>query len=216
MYLKKSMKEILIVGAGGFGRELLQWIKDINRITPKWEIGGFLDDNLDALNDYEIDYPIVGTIQGYVPKENEVLACAIANPNIKERVIHVLKQRGAEFTSVIHPTALVSDYAKLGEGIIMYPNSGINANAKMGDFVTLLSSGIGHDAVIGDYSTISSYCDITGGVCLGERVFLGSHVTIVPQRRIGSDVYIGVGSVVMTNIKPGYHVMGNPAKKFDF
>ena len=98
----------------------------------------------------------------------------------------------------------------------MYPNSGININTKIGNFVTLLSSGIGHDAEIGDFCTISSYCDITGGVKLGKRVFIGSHSTVVPKRKIDDDVYIAAGSVVFANLKAGVRVMGNPAVKMDF
>ena len=210
------MKDIIIVGAGGFGRELLQWIKDINRINPTWTIKGFIDDNLDALNSFACDYNVIGSISNWIPHDNEVFALAIANPITKEKVVSELKSRGAKFTSVIRPTAFISEFAQVGEGIVMYPNSGINVNTRVGDFVTFLSSGLGHDAEIGDYSTISSYCDITGGVKLGKRVFLGSHVTIVPKRKIGDDAYVAAGSVVMTNIRAGNHVMGNPAHKMDF
>lgn len=210
------MKKLIIVGAGGFGRELLQWVKDINKLQNKWIIEGFLDDNLDALDGMECDYNVIGKIQDWKPKENEVFVCAIANPKIKEFITTQLKSKGAWFESVIHPTAIIGAYNIIGEGLVAYPNSCITANAKVGDFVTLLLSAIGHDTVIGDYSTISSYCDITGGVQLGKRVFLGSHVTIIPERKIGDDVYVGAGSVVINNVKSNTKVMGNPAKKMLF
>lgn len=210
------MKNIIIVGAGGFGRELLQWIKDINKVENKWIIKGFIDDNLNSLNGFDCDYKVFSTIKDYHPEKNDELALAIANPEIKESITRFLKNKGAKFTSVIHPKAFISDFAEVGEGLIMYPNSGINVNTKIGDFVTILSSGIGHDVIIGDFTTISSYCDITGGVVLEKGVFLGSHTTIVPKRKIGTGAYIAAGSVVMTNIKAGYHVMGNPAKRIDF
>lgn len=207
------MKDMIIVGASGFGRELLQWIKDINRVQDKWVIKGFIDDNPNALDAFQCDYTVIGRIQDWQPKETEVFACAIANPRIKENIVTLLKSRGAWFESVIHPTSVIGEFNKIGEGLIAYPNSCITSNVEVGDYVTLLSSEIGHDAVVGDYSTISSYCDITGGVQLGKRVFLGSHVTIVPGRKIGDDAYIGAGSVVIKNVKPNTKVMGNPAKK---
>lgn len=210
------MKDLIILGASGFGRELLQWVKDINKNEPTWNILGFLDDNVDALEGFECDYKVIGTIKEYQPRENEYLVMGIANPQTKEKLVCEMKKRGAKFTSIIHPTAFISDYSKVGEGIVMYPNSGINVNTTVGNFVTFLSSGMGHDASIGDYSTISSYCDITGGVKIGRRVFLGSHVTIIPQRKIGDDSYVSAGSVVMTNVKQGTHVYGNPARKMDF
>lgn len=208
--------DLIIIGANGFGREVLQWVKDINKVKETWNILGFIDDNLNVLDNFECDYRVIGTIKDWVPKENERFVMAIANPKIKERISGSMKAKGAIFASIIHPTAFISEFAKVGEGIVMYPNSGINVNTTIGDFVTVLSSGVGHDAVIGDYCTISSYCDITGGVKMGKRVFLGSHATIVPQRKIGDDAYIAAGSVVMTNIKAGTHVFGNPAKKMDF
>ncbi len=210
------MKELIIVGAGGFGRELLQWVKDINRMQTKWLIKGFIDDNLNALDGKECDYKIIGSIQDWKPKETEVYACAIANPRIKEAIVNLIKSKGATFESVIHPTAVIGKYNRIGEGLVAYPNSCITTNTKIGDYVTLLSSGIGHDAVVGDYSTISSYCDITGGVQLGKKVFLGSHVTIIPGRKVGDDAYVGAGSVVIKNVKPNIKVMGNPAKKIVF
>lgn len=210
------MKELIIVGAGGFGRELLQWIKDINRIQRKWIIKGFIDDNSNALSGLECEYTVIGSILDWQPKSNEIFACAIANPSIKEKVVTLLKSKGALFESIIHPKAIIGEHNNIGEGLIAYPNSCITVNVNVGNFITLLCSGIGHDAVVGDYSTISSYCDITGGVKLGKRVFLGSHVTIVPDRNIGDDAYLGAGSVVVTHVKEKTKVFGNPAKKVLF
>lgn len=208
------MKEIIIVGAGGFGRELLRWIKDINQAGSKWIIKGFIDDNKSSLDGYECDCKVIGTIKDWQPNENEVFACAIANPKTKEKIVKSLKSRGAKFESIIHPRATIGEFNKIGEGVIMYPKAGLTVNIVVGDFVTLLSSGIGHDVVIGDYSTISSNCGINGHVQIGERVFIGSNSVIIPSKKIGNDAYIGAGSVVVSNVKLETKVMGNPAKRF--
>lgn len=210
------MKELIIVGAGGFGRELLQWVKDINKAQDKWLIKGFIDDNPHALDVLECDYSVIGSVEDWQPSNEEVFACAIANPVIKEKVTTLLKTRGAIFEKIIHPTALIGDHDSIGEGLVVYPHSCVTVNATVGSFVTLLSSSIiGHDAIVGDFTTISSYSDITAGVNIGKRVFLGSHSTIVPKRKIGDDAYIGAGSVVVTNVKENKKVMGNPAKKIE-
>lgn len=210
------MKDLIIAGAGGCGREVLQFVKDINKVEHRWNILGFINDIPDALDGYKCDYSIIGTIQEWQPEENQEFVCAIADPAGKELVVRKLKERGAVFASVIHPRAIISDFTEVGEGLIMYPKASVSVNIKIGNFVTLLDSGIGHDAEIGDYCTISSCCDITGGVKLEEKVFLGSHVTVAPHKRIGTGAYVAAGSVVVTNIKPGYHVMGNPARRMDF
>mgnify|MGYP000912648587 CR=1 FL=1 len=208
------MKEIIIVGAGGFGRELLQWIKDINEAEEKWIIKGFIDDDLSSLDNYDCDYKVIGRIKDWKPNENEVFACAIANPQTKEKVVNILKARGAEFTQVIHPRANIGEFNQIGEGVVIYPNAGLTVNSKVGDYVTLLSSRVGHDVYIGNYSTISSNCGINGNVQIGQHVFIGSNVVIVPSRKIGNDAFIAAGSVVMSNIKQKIKVMGNPAKRF--
>ena len=206
------MKEIIIVGAGGFGKELLQWIKDINKLKNRWIIKGFIDDNLSALDNCECDYNVIGKIKEWQPEENEFFTCAIANPKIKEKIVKHLKQRGAKFDSIIHPRAMIGEFNKIGEGIVIYPGARLTVNITIGKFVTLLSSGIGHDVQIGDFSTISSHCSINGKVKLGKRIFLGSNSTIIPERTVGDDVYIGAGSVVIRNIKSCTKVFGNPAR----
>lgn len=209
------MEEIIIVGAGGFGRELLQWIRDINSAKQTWRIKGFIDDNAHALDGIRCDYQIIGSIKDWMPSKNEMFAMGIAEPHIKETVVRKLKERGAQFASVIHPTALIADTAEYGEGIVMYPFSSLSVNCRIGDFLTLLSSGIPHDAQIGDYVTISSNCGLTRGVRIGNRAFLADHACILPERMIGEDAYVGMGSVVIRNVKAGTKVFGNPAKKID-
>ncbi len=208
------MKELIIVGAGGFGRELLHWVKDINKVENKWKIKGFIDDNTKALDNYPCDCEIIGRIEDWHPADNEVFACAIADPKTKERTVIKLKARGAKFEKIIHPRASIGSFNEIGEGVVMYPGAGLTVNIKVGDFVTLLSSGIGHDVIIGDYTTISSNCGVNGKVQIGRRVFIGSNAVIIPSRKIGDDSYVGAGSVVVSNIKPNVKVMGNPAKKF--
>lgn len=210
------MKDLIIVGAGGFGRELLQWIKDINRVSQTWNIKGFIDDNPNALLGYDCDYSVIGSIADWESGDNEVFALAIAEPHTKVSVVGVLKQRGAEFADIIHPLAKISEFTKHGEGLVMYPSAALNVNTKVGDFVTLLSSGIGHDVVVDDYATISSYCGIPRGVHIGKRAYLADHAVILPEHSVGDDAYVGAGSVVVRNVPAGKKVFGNPAKIIDF
>ncbi len=209
-------KDLLIIGASGFGREVLQWVKDVNKIEKRWNVLGFLDDNLNALDGYECDYQVVGKIQGWNPKDNEHFVIAIANPEVKENIVNSLENKGAKFVSVIHPTALIGDFNKIGRGVVIYPYAKITVNAKVGNFVSLLGSNIGHDAIVGDYSTICGLCNINGHVSVGTKVFVGSHVVIAPGKKIGDNAFVGNGSVVITNIKANSHVFGNPAKRINY
>ena len=207
--------DLIIIGASGFGREVLQIVKDINSVENTWSILGFLDDNPNALEGYECDYKVLGSIQDWEPKENEHFVMAIANPQIKERVTTNLERKGAKFVSIIHPTAIIGSFNKIGKGIVVYPYAKITVNTTIGNFVSLLGSNIGHDATIGDYTTISGMCAINGHAVVGNRVFIGGHAVIAPSKKVGDDAYVGSGSVVVTNVRSGYKVFGNPAKKME-
>ncbi len=206
------MKKIIIVGAGGFGRELLQWIKDINKVNQTWEIMGFIDDNLNALDDVEIDYGVIGTIKDWVPKEDEEFALAFGSPKLKRKIVSLLKGKGAKFATIIHPTALLSEFAHYGEGFIMFPYSKLSCNSTVGDFVTLLSTPIGHDNEIGEYTVISGGCNIVRNVKIGKDVFIAAGVAIAQDVVIGDGAYLGLASVVLKDVKEGATVFGNPAR----
>ncbi len=208
------MKELIIVGAGGFGRELLQWSKEINSIEPRWEIKGFIDDNPEALTGYDCDYGIIGSIRDWQPTENEQFVIALGFPAVKNKVVGSLLERGADIVSLIHPDAHIGSFCKIGRGCIIYPDCRITVNVSIGDYVTVLSQNfIGHDASIGDYSTLFGGCSVNGHVAIGERTLLNNGVSTVPSIKIGNDVNVGAGSFVVSNVRDGRHVFGNPARK---
>ncbi|MPM29812.1 GDP-perosamine N-acetyltransferase [bioreactor metagenome] len=206
------MKKIIIIGAGGYGRELLQWVKDINEYKPTWIIAGFIDDDLDSLEGIDCDYPIIGRLSDWEPKEDEEFALAIGNPKTKEKIVKIMKDKNAVFANVIHPTATLTKFSKYGEGLVMFPQSKLSVNSQVGDFVTILSSGIGHDVQIGDYTTISGLCSVLRNVRIGKRVFLASNVAVAQDIVVEDDAYLGIGSVVIKNVPAGAKVFGNPAR----
>lgn len=206
------MNKLYIVGAGGFGRELLWWIKDINKVKPTWELAGFLDDDPHALDAYECDYGIVGSIRDWQPKEDEEFALALGSPALKRKIVGLMKKKGAKFATIIHPTAMLSEFAHHGEGFIMFPYSKLSANSTVGDFVTLLATPIGHDTLIGDYSVISGGCNIVRNVVIGKDVFLAAGVCIAQDVHIGDGAYLGLGCVVLKDVPPEATMFGNPAR----
>lgn len=206
------MRKIIIIGAGGYGRELLQWIKDINQKQPTWEIVGFLDDNPKALDGVTCDYQVVGSIADWQPAKDEDFALALSAPDIKEKVAVRMKEKGARFPPIIHPTATLTAFSRYGEALVMFPHAKLSVNSTVGDFVTILSSGIGHDVTIGDYSTISGMCSILRNVTIGRRVFVACGVSVAQDVRVGDGAHLGLGSVVLQDVPERARVFGNPAR----
>ena len=209
------MKDIIIVGAGGFGREALSLIKSINKVSKKWNIKGFIDDNINALDGVKCDGEIIGTIKDWIPSENEVYAMGVASPKGKENFANILKEKGAKFETLISVNAFVGDYVEIGEGCVITGGSSIGSGVVIGNFVNVAASMVGQDAIIGDYSTTTGYANITDAQ-IGKRVFVGSQTFIMNKKKIGDDAYISAGSIVFNNVKPGVRVIGNPARKMKF
>jgi len=206
-----NMKDLIIVGAGSFAREVLLLVKRINEREKKWNILGFIDDNNRALDGIKCDYSIIGSICNWTPQGNEVFACGISNPKAKEHVVNKLKSKNAVFETLVAPHARLGDFVDIGEGVVVLGDS-IGSCAVLGNFVSIMGSMIGQDSVIGDYSTTTGYANIASAK-LGKRVFVGSHAVVLNRLSVGDDAVIGAGSIVIRNVKAGTTVFGSPAKR---
>jgi sugar O-acyltransferase (sialic acid O-acetyltransferase NeuD family) len=194
------MKRLIIIGAGGFGREMLGWIGQSD-FAFEMEIGGFLDCNPAALH-------------GFAVSRDDCFICAIGDPKTKLRICYGIHKRGGSFISYIHRTAVIGPQCNIGEGCVLCPYSVITTNVALGRFVTLnLAATVGHDAVVGDGTTLSCHCDVTGGATIGTGVFLGSHAVVLPKSSVGDFATVGAGSVVLRKAKAYTTVFGVPAKR---
>jgi sugar O-acyltransferase (sialic acid O-acetyltransferase NeuD family) len=210
------MKRLIIIGAGGFGREVLCYANDIEANGCDWKVYGFLNDDeyADALDNYNVPYSIIGSIKGYMPQDDDVFVCAIGDPKAKLQICKSMKARGAKFISLIHPTAYIGQRAQFGEGLIMAPRASIGPDTTIGNFVTInTNSGFGHDSSAEDGCTLSALCDVTGYCYLEEGVFLGTHVSVLPHVRVGKYAKIGAGSVIYKKVPEGAIMYVSPAKR---
>ena len=208
------MKHLLIIGAGGFAREVYWHAQDSLGYGTEWDIKGFLDgDKTLSKEEYgKLQLPVLGDVESYEIQQADCFICAIGQPQARERLVKKILMRGGEFINLIHRTALICPTAKMGRGNIICPLVHILDHVVVGDFVIFNGrSGMGHDAVIGDYSSLMSAVDITGYVTVGKRTFWGSGARSVPHSCIEDDATIGIGSVVFRRVKAGTKVFGNPA-----
>jgi sugar O-acyltransferase (sialic acid O-acetyltransferase NeuD family) len=205
------VKKLWIVGAGGFGREVLSMAASARGAGVDWKVAGFLNDIPDALKDFPGLPPIQGGTD-YQPQEDDVFICAIGDAVGRLEVCAKLRARGARFVNLIQPTALIAGNATFGEGIIVEAFSGIGANSRIGDFTTILGHvSIAHDVSLGTGVQVSPFACLLGRVEVGDGVLIGSHAVLLPGVKVGAGATIGAGAVVLKNVGCGETVFGVPA-----
>ncbi|WP_312697194.1 acetyltransferase [Sphingobacterium mizutaii] len=199
-----------IIGAGGLAREVASWLK--NDPKNNYNILGFWDDNLEALNNYQIDLSVLGKISEF-KKGN--IHFGIMNTETKEKLFQeFIHNPEINICQFVHSSVLIGDRTSLGKGVILFPNVIVSCDIKIGDgsFVNL-GSQIGHDVTIGNYVSIMPNVDLGGGCIIEDNVFIGTGTTVLPGVRIAKNTRIGAGSVVLRSIKKAGTYFGNPAKK---
>lgn len=197
------MKQIVIVGGGGFGWEVTEYIKqDIaNGLIKDSSLKGILDDQMDPALRAPIELPYLGSIADYRPEKNERLLIAIGNPLIRRRVRDRLLAVDSRFTSYVHSGAYVADSVTINEGVIVCAGSIINAGATLDDFAVInVFCSIGHGAVVGKYSVLSPYCALNGDAVIGEQCFMGTRATIYPRVSMGDHCTVDSHSYVKMDV----------------
>ncbi|HHQ2481156.1 TPA: acetyltransferase [Bacillus cereus] len=206
------MLNIVIVGADGFGREVYQYAKDTYP-SDQYKIKGFLSNGPDDLTNYNLNSKILGDAVSYEIQENDRFIFAIGDIGIKKTLVSILKKKGAKFLTLIHPTAIVFETAKIGEGVVICPFVTVSDHVVIDDFVTMnLYSTIRHGSKIGKYSILSPYAIVNGFSILENEIFLGTHSTVTAYKKIGRESKVSANSVAMYSTDPYSFVYGVPGK----
>ena len=198
------MNPVLILGAGGLGRELYWWACEAG-LTPM----GFIDDRPDALAALRDYPPVVGSVAS-APLSAPIL-CGIGQNPIRRRCVELLRERGARFASCIHPAARVY-HATLGEGAILAPGAYIGADAVVGDFLFMQTGAVlGHDVRAGDFLRMDTTAFVGGYATLGSGVTLHTGAQVMPSKRVGDNAPLGAGSTLLSNLPANTTAFGSPA-----
>lgn len=207
------MKHLVIIGAGGFGREVYWSAKESVGYGSEFEIKGFLDSNehiLDAFPNYP---PILGVEDTYEIESDDIFVCAVGDVRLKKKCCETILNRGGHFFNLVHKDAYIGENTHIGVGCIFLALSRVHCDVSIGDFVTVQPySVIGHDVKVGNWCQINDYSDCGGASEIGNEVTINTHSFIFPRVKVGDRATIGAGSFVLRNVKEGVVVFGNPAK----
>lgn len=207
------MKHLIILCAGGFGREVYNSALESIGYGDEFDVKGFLDDNPDALDGFE-GYPsIIGTIKDYQPEEGDVFVCAVGSVKTKIAICEGIIAKGGVMYTLIHRTAYISRNVVMGKGCMLLACARIHCDVTLGDYVTVQPyATVGHDVTVGKWTHINAYADCGGMSKIGEGVTLHTTCFVVPLSIVGDYATVGAGSVAMRRVKAGQTVFGVPAK----
>ncbi len=209
------MKDIIIIGAGGFGKEVAQLIEEINMDKKTWNLLGFIDETVEKQRLVINNTTVLGNFDWFEKNTKNKLwtVCALVNPKDKYNLIKKASPYNINFATLIHPDAKTNKFSKLGFGSIICSNSFISVNTKIGNHVSINPGcGIGHDTVIEDYASLYWNVTLSGNVCIHEGCEIGSKAMIIPKRTIGKWSVIGAGAVVIKDMPDNCTAVGVPAK----
>jgi sugar O-acyltransferase (sialic acid O-acetyltransferase NeuD family) len=209
-------KDLVIIGCGGLGREAVFLAESVNRVTPSWNLLGYVGREPESVGQAVGEFRVVGDDEWLRAVERKMAAVlAIGNPALKSRVGERLRENtNLSFPNLIHPSA-TGDWQriKMGEGNLVFNATGFTTGIVVGSF-TVVNPGctVAHDCTLGSWNLLGPGVHLAGGVSIGNRVVLGVGAQVLPGVAICDDVTVGGGAVVTRSIaRPGTYV-GVPAR----
>ena len=212
-------KDLIIIGAGGFGREVAWLTERINAVSPTWNILGFMDDN-DSVQGTEINgYKVVGKTSDAPKFSDAYFVCAVGSSAVREKIINGLKSANPDvrFATLIDPGVEMSGFVDIGEGSVICAHTIITVNVTIGNHVIINPDcTVGHDAVLNDFVTLYPSVNVSGNTNIGHGVELGTGMQIIQGINIGERSIVGAGSVAVKDLPAKCTAVGCPAKPIKF
>lgn len=213
------MKDLIIFGASGFGREVAWTVERINARIPTWNLIGFMDDD-DSIQGKTINgYNVLGKASDIEKYRNVYFVVAVGASKLRKKIVENLKAINPEikFGTIIDPSVEMSDFVVIGEGTIICAHSIITVNISIGRHTIInLDCTIGHDAVLQDFVTLYPSVNVSGLTNIGHAVELGTGMQIIQGKTVGDYSIVGAGAVIVKDIPAKCTAVGSPAKPIKF
>lgn len=208
------MKDLVIIGAGGFGRETAFLVEEINSVKNQWNLLGYIDDNPNIQGKVINSISVIGNLEWLNSYKNELyIVVAIGDPKLKKLIVERICNENLHFATLIHPNAIISKSSYIGMNVIIQANCIISTNVEVLDHVSINPQcGIGHDSIINSYSSLFWNVNISGNVNVEEGTLLGTKATVLQGLKLGEWSTIGAGAVVNREVFSNNTVVGVPAK----
>lgn len=208
------MMDIVIIGAGGFGKEIAWLIERINSESKKYSILGYLDDNIEYQTQIG-KYKVMGTIEYLRQKKDLAVAIAVGNAKTRREIIQRIRKMNTEvtFPNLIDPSVILGDYRRIGVGNLICAGSILTVEYTLGNFdIINLDCTIGHEALIEDFVTLYPSVNVSGNVKIGNTTEIGTGSQIIQGVEIEENVVAGAGTVIVKNVESNVTIVGSPAK----
>lgn len=208
---------VVILGAGGFAREVLDVFDACNDQVPRtWEVLGFVSEVPADWGTTRNDVPVLGGFEWFAgtPGRRDVrVVCGIGSPAVRRRVVARADELGLSFVTVVHPRATLTRWIELGAGTVVTAGVVLTNQIRVGRHVHLnLNATVGHDAVLGDFVTVAPGVHVSGNVEIGDGCDIGTGAAIVQKLAIGEWSVVGAGAVVNRDLPPNVTAVGVPAR----
>lgn len=203
--------KLAIIGQGGHSKVIQDIVKAIKEI----EIVGYFDDKFDQSYIHQgIHYGRVHSAKKILDYFDEIkFTIAIGNNEVRKMIVESLNLLDHHYAVLIHPSAIISSSATIGDGSVIMANAVVNADAEIQRH-TIINTGsvIEHDTKVGDFAHISPKATLTGNVTVEEGAHIGAGATLIPQVSVGKWSMIGAGATVTKNIPSNCTAVGTPAR----